>query len=378
MSDPGTGMRQANAYNAPAWAFQIKPLENELLSGYLCRVARAHGASPYGFCELQLQDKVFWARDFDRGVINRHDSVITAKSGMSAKRLEELTLRSWINRLTPKTYRHVERPSIIPWVNAAGVFHRNRRQHALQFCQECLADTQTTYKTWRLSFVVICPIHRSVLMDACPACDAPFVPHRAPGRINLCHVCQANLIRRIGFESRSTEKDSLVLRLQESLISRLEACNNTTHAAQALAEMNGMREVISSLFNRQNASRSAEALDIFGGAKCFGGPRFELSRHRRRYEVIAASAVLLEQWPESFQSVAQKLGLSQRGFSRDLSTRPDWINREIQKLPRGGSKSKLPRVSPKLTKVDRLAEERPNNWRAKRAALLLRAARKPS
>lgn len=376
MSDPGTGMKQANACNAEPWTFQIKPRHNELLTGYLCRVARAHGATPYGFCELQLGDKAFWARDFDRGVINRHDTVLIAKSGICAERLVDMTLRSWIRRLTPTTYRCTEQPSVIPWVNAAGVFHRTRRQYALQFCPECLDNTQTTYKTWRLSFVVICPVHQTLMMDACPACDAPFVPHRAPGRINLCHACQSNLVRRVNSKNQSTEKDALALRLQDALTSKLEAGRDGSQAENNKDELIGMREVISLLFNRRNATRSAEVLATLGNAEGLVGPRFELARHGRRYQVMAASAMLLDQWPESFRSAAKKLRLSQQGFSRDVSTRPAWLDQEIQKLPARGSKIKLPSLRPRQAKVDRLETERPSNWRATRAAILLRAARK--
>ncbi len=376
MSDLGTGMKQANAYNSDPWTFQIKPRHNELLSGYLCRVARAHGATPYGFCELQLGDKAFWARDFDRGVINHHDAVLIAKSGMSPERLVDMTLRSWIGRLTPTKYRCAERTAVIPWVNAAGVFHRTRRQHALQFCQECLAETETTFKTWRLSFVVICPVHKAVLLDACPECDAPFVPHRAPGRINRCHACHANLVRKVTSKGRSTEMDELTLCLQDALISNLTVGQEESQAATKRDEMRGLRGVISALFNQQSVGLTAEELGISARIEWLAGPRMELARHARRHQLMAASAVILEKWPESFQSVAKRLRLSQQGFGRLVGVSSNWLNQEIQKLPEGRLKNKRPSVRPKQSGVDRLEKERPRNWRAKRAAILLRAARK--
>lgn len=358
------------------WAFQIEPQKDELLSGYLCRVARAHGATPYGFCELQLGDKEFWARDCDRGVVRRHDSVLVAQSGLTSERLGQMTLRSWISHLTPASYRRTDGAAVIPWVNAVGVFHRTRRQHALQFCWECLAETGTIFKLWRLSFVVMCPVHQTTLMDACPTCDAPFVPHRGPGRINLCHVCQLPYDRAGKQLNKCNEKNALLLRLQGTLFSKLEESNGNSKAAASRDELLGLRGVLSALFTKPKARKAAEALGVRTNDEWLLGPRLELARHAHRYQLMGACAVLLEQWPESFRSVAEKLNLSQRFFARYVRSGPNWLDDEVARLVKGTPKSMQPSPRRKHFRVEKLAARRPNNWRAKRAAMLIHAARK--
>jgi len=378
MSGPGTGTKPASGSDTMAWAFQIEPRQDELLSGYLCRVARAHGASPYGFCELQLGDRSFWARDCDRGIVTRHEAVLAAQSGITAERLGEMTLRAWIGRLTPSNYRRAEASAVTPWVNAAGVFHRTRRQHALQFCQECLAETGTIFKPWRLSFVVMCPIHQTSLMDACPNCDAPFVPHRAPGRINLCHACQTPLARRARSPSGRTETNAMLLRLQGALIAKLDGSKGDDLAPLHGADMCGLREMMSAFFTQPGGRQVAEVLGVDNKGKWSAGPRLELARHSRRRQLVAACAVLLEQWPQSFRSVAERLHMTQRRIARYVVSRPEWLDAEIKRLPMGTKKSMLPSRRRRLLQVDRLEAERPANWRATRAAMLLRAARKPT
>lgn len=378
MCGPGTGTKPVSGFDAMAWAFQIEPRQDELLSGYLCRVARAHGASPYGFCELQLGDRAFWARDCDRGIVTRHEAVLIAQSAITAERFGEMTLRTWIERLTPSNYRSAEASAITPWVNAVGVFHRTRRQHALQFCQECLADAGTIFKPWRLSFVVMCPVHQTSLMDACPNCDAPFVPHRAPGRINLCHACQATLVRPTRSPSRRTEKNALLLRLQGALIAKLDGSKGYDLAPLHGADMRGLRELMSAFFTQPFARQVAEVLGVNDKDEWLAGPRLEMARHDRRCQLMTACAVLLEQWPQSFRSVAERLRMTQQRLGRYVVSRPEWLDAEIQRLPVGIKKGTFPSRRRRFLQVDRLEAERPINWRATRAAMLLRAARKPT
>lgn len=64
-----------------------------------------------------------------------------------------------------------------------------RRCFGQQLCPWCLrADPEPYLRlTWRLSFVTVCPAHRRLLLDRCPACNEafseladPVLPNAAP------------------------------------------------------------------------------------------------------------------------------------------------------------------------------------------------------
>lgn len=359
-----------------SWAFRIAPLQDELLSGYLCRVARAHGASPYGFCELHLGDKAFWARDCDRGYSALHEAALAAQSGLAAERIGRLTLRAWIDRLTPESYSTSRPPAITPWINPLGVFHRTRRQHALQFCPACLAEIGTVKRPWRLSFLVVCPVHRRPLLDACPTCDAPFVPHRAPGRISLCHACHRTLGCSAPLPIDFAKRAGLLLSIQESLMKSVDDDDHERSMQPHGFDLWTLRQLMSACFAHTRAREAAEVLGVDHMCAWDAGPRLEMARHPQRYGLMTACAVLLDHWPHSFRSVAARLRITRRRLAGHFRPCPEWLSDELSRLPPGRPRA-VPQNPPRrLAKVDLLALQRPANWRAARAEMLLRAARR--
>lgn len=356
-----------------AWAFPIVPRDDELLGGYLCRCARAHGASAYGFCELQLGDRAFWARDFDRGSITRHDALLSAQSGISVERLRAATLGSWVSRLTPQHYRTTAGSAMTPWVNAAGVFHRVRRRHALQYCPECLRETETVRRQWRLSFVVMCPIHQRPLRDACPACDAPFVPHRALRRLDLCHVCRSSLLYPGQPTSTLMDRFPSLLQVQQALLSLLDEGGEANGVLKG-ADFTGLRTVLTIFLGKTSAVLSSQLLCVDAADRDVVGPRIELSRHSRRIAVMAACAAILDDWPASFHMIAKRLGMTQRRFEPYAGLSP-WLAAEKTKLPLGVTRTGSSTRPKKCSELEMLETVRPTNWRAIRASILMRAAR---
>lgn len=164
----------------------------------------------------------------------------------------------------------------------------------------------------------------------------------------------------------------MLLRFQCALFAKLggrTGSDLTLHGA----DMHGLREMISALFRQPDAQQVVEVLGLNKWQK---GPRLEMARHSRRCQLMTACAVLLEQWPQSFRSVAERLHLTQRRLGRYVVSRPNWLNTEIERLPAGIERSIRPRRRRGLLQVDRLEVGRPANWRATRAAILFRAARK--
>ena len=139
-----------------AYAFGIRPKEEELLSALLSRVASARGSTPHFFCRLHFKDGWFWTRDLDRGVALRHHPALSSIAGLEEPDLKRLTLRSWIELLAPKHYSERTTAAIVPWVTVAGVKQETRKFYGSQFCPECLASEGKVSRYWRLSFFVFC------------------------------------------------------------------------------------------------------------------------------------------------------------------------------------------------------------------------------
>ncbi|MDQ0042800.1 TniQ family protein [Variovorax boronicumulans] len=357
------------------WAFSVAAHPGELLSGYLCRTATAHGATPFSFMRAHLNDKVFWARDIDRGAVSRYESALGEASGLGVGMIRSMTLIDWMHALTPRSYAK-RIPAIAPWINASGVFHRTRRLHALQFCSQCLAETGIVEKSWRLSVMVACPVHRTPLDDACPRCDAPFIPHRGNVRGYRCHACSVPLaVGASGAGLRHTtgqSPDVDAVEMQTSLRNALtRACDEGS--SEALAELRACRVLTSVLLSHQHARATEEALHLGHLTGQRIGRQVETMRLAERHRVLVMCGRLLAGWPNSIRAIASATGLRQEAFE-SCGEMPIWLRGEVERLPL--RKARRPgRAKRNLDeRIGRLHEFRPSNWRAGRAALMLRAA----
>jgi hypothetical protein len=352
------------------WSLATPPVPGELLSGYLCRVAIARGTTPYGFCESELEDRSFWTRDSDRGVIRQQMDAVSRHSGLSADEVRALTLRHWLDMLAPRGYVKRQDTAIIPWVNVVGLYHRTRMHHGLQYCPLCLREDAVVPKAWRLSFVVHCPLHDIALRDACPHCDAPFVPHRAMGRLDMCHACGGWLI---AVKSKETVSPTAI-DLQTAMLARLTHPGDPAASSLGDADLIGIRRLVSVFLMKPAPVYWANQLGISEGA--MRGPRFEMSRHPRRVALLLSCASILDRWPKEFLRLADRFNLTQRRFVRLRGSA--WLDLAIAKLPERIVKPRVFGGVKRLSTLQRLEEKRPENWRALRAAALLRRVRRES
>lgn len=355
-----------------AWAFLIPPGRDELLSGYLSRVAFAHGASPHAFYQLHLQDGWFWTRDIDRGVARRHHEAILRDAKINASSLQTMTLQPWINVLTPSKYSQRIAPAVTPWINAVGIRQEGRRLHALQYCPECLNASGVVKRQWRLSFYTHCAQHNSPLMDACERCDAPFIPHRSLGSILRCSHCQSTL-QMTRLNPLQAQETSQALQMQNDLAVTLDSAANGTLSAKA--DLYALRTLASTLL--ANQERAKVAGDILGcpSMNIDHWTRLEFARIDQRLTMLACLRALLDGWPDTLRALAAKLNITQRTFSR-YPVDAEWLKHEVERLPTGWTRMQKKRKRPLETRVRELEQSRPTNWRAKRAALFVRAAKR--
>ena len=391
----------------PRWAFALKPAVGELLSGFLSRVALAHGATPYSFYALFLGSSSFWARDVDRGTVQQHDERLAVQSGLSVELLRSLTLKPWIARLTPDHHQHARSATVTPWINGSGVFHRERRQHALQFCPACLADHGIVQKAWRLSFVTVCDRHRTLLSDACPACDAPFLPHRATERQHVCHRCSHLLTVP---STASSPSGSLAWRLSPGDLDELAALqrqgltwldprlelpmeSTTTvdaraatatrpailpHATASVPETtvhwHDLRHLVPVFLTGPHAHESRALLGLPPIPVPLRRQRLELARHKDRLALMQGCVRLLQEWPMSVRGLAAALGLTRRRVAHRQSHSP-WLAAEVARLPSGTIRTGAVAKERFERQMEALGRYGSENWRAARAAAFLRLSR---
>ena len=328
------------------WSRRLPPLPGELLTSCLVRNAHAHGSSPYRFFALFWPGDPVWNRDFDRdpraldrGGQRRADWVtdIASKLRLPVEAVEAASLRSLRELLAGE---QVETPGDTPLLLSAGIYHRTRLRHALQFCPDCLAEGVPHYRrSWRLGFVVACEAHGDrPLRDACPHCDAPVMPHRSLSLcLTDCHACGRPLtVRRA--EDGGRRPPQSVLSLQRALLSRIDDGTGSPVGPWAdRAAFDGVRALIavSALRIVQAALRHALGLLLLAAAPAGQERlRFEQVRAGARVACLETAAAWLADWPHTFRAGARGAGLTQRSFARQRYL-PGALADEVARLPEG-------------------------------------------
>lgn len=189
------------ALSGRAWPAHPKPLDDELLSSWLVRTARANGLKLQTFCDTVFgKEHQLWNRDIDRSAPEWLQAAMSEHTGTSQERVRQTTLDIYRGRI----YHRRNTSGQLRWILPAGIYHRTRRHFGMQYCPQCLAEDEEPYfrTRWRVAALTFCPIHRICLHDRCSACDAPVIFHRRElGRpsttdgssLSLCYACHFDL-----------------------------------------------------------------------------------------------------------------------------------------------------------------------------------------
>ena len=181
------------------WPAHPRLLPDELLSSWIVRIAEANGIRLYTLTLALFGDRLTpWHRDVDRLAPKWLLKAICAKTGTGYWDAYHATLTGYRTRLYPR--RQIS--GQLRWILPISVFGLNRRGYGQQFCPRCLVEDSTPYfrRAWRVGFYTFCPIHGSILLDACHECGAPVALHRRDiGReitdskdIGHCQSCGAD------------------------------------------------------------------------------------------------------------------------------------------------------------------------------------------
>ncbi|WP_374709612.1 TniQ family protein [Massilia scottii] len=183
------------------WPIRYKPLPDELLSCWLVRLARGHGLKVQTFCNAIFGEHLqVWNRDIDRLAPPWLLTELSIRTGTPYLVVAGTTLRTYESVL----YRKFRPAGPLHWILLLKMYHRKRLGFGLQYCPTCLAEGDVPYfrKRWRVALSTVCSIHKTMLLDRCPSCEAAVAAHRIDFNrldpldevpISFCHRCDFDL-----------------------------------------------------------------------------------------------------------------------------------------------------------------------------------------
>ena len=161
-------------YRNKSWSKEPAPIDGELMSGWLARMAAASHIAPAGLLSI-LRRAVGSMGDVDSKVNSRLVHYLADQTGHDPSRFATLQRLSIADGLAYRAYLGPTR-----------------------YCVACWADDPAPYVRWewRVSLVQCCPEHNLILMKRCGKCRTPFDPLKGPTRpIHQCGECGADLRR---------------------------------------------------------------------------------------------------------------------------------------------------------------------------------------
>lgn len=351
------------------WLIRPTPIEGEIFSSYLARIARANGMSPYRFFSFHFPGFPIWNRDIDRSASDNFLRAVAIGCNINFEAMVDMTLRSFEGVLQGQPVP--ERKGVVPWINATGIYHRDRKGFAMQYCPLCLAEDLAYKAIWRLSFVTVCQHHLKSLLDCCQHCGAQVVFHRNEVFYCNCHRCGRPLTQ-VSPSSYIDYQIDTRLTLQTTLLSAI----NCGHESMGSIKLESgelfwgltilMRVVRAKLRAiRRNRNQDCHLTCVT--------QRIELLRIQDRACQCTVLAELMSDWPNQFLHFAASHGLTQIYFYKEVQC-PQWLRHTIAMLPVGTRRVRTATNTPIRNKLRNIHRNKKKNWRTERAKLLLKQA----
>ncbi|MGA9995644.1 MAG: TniQ family protein [Pyrinomonadaceae bacterium] len=311
----------ADEFSGHLWPIHLKPMEDELLSSWLVRLARFHGLKLHKFSSTVWPGKQIWNRDIDKSADAEIVRTLSVKTGTPVERVKVTTLAAYEDILYEK--HNLFGPS--SWIMPVGVYHRTRKKFGLQYCPLCLAEDKEPYyrRKWRLAFMVLCEKHHIVLYDRCSKCAEPINFHRdelgnhrkqVATSLTRCHVCRFDLRtfkKRSVISTTPTETKFTIMLLQAMNVGFMKISADVT--IYALLYFAGLRQLMKIVAMRdKRIDRLRQAISKEYGVEDYSPVGLgshadvqELSLESRR-QLLGLVRCLVEQWPYRFIELSLK------------------------------------------------------------------------
>ena len=314
------------------WPIHPKPLDDEMLSSWLVRIAILHGLEPSAFANIIWPVEQIWKHDIDKLADKKIVGMLAKKMATAPERVAQTTLRWYEGRLYEK---HNSRGNTA-WIMPLGIFSRSRKLYGLQFCPFCLAESELPYyrKKWRLACITACVEHGTALLDSCPACNSPIHFHLSRDSVDQMARCG-----RCGFDLRSATHcvsgiSAGNIKRQRKLLDIMEA---------GWVEIPGVGPVYSHLYFNvlhlltrllYKEKRREKPLGLRRHLVRYGFPKdeevensdrlIEWLRIEERLLLVDMASWLLTQWPQRFLRICKELGIW-KAYILHSVTMPYWF-----------------------------------------------------
>lgn len=294
---------------------------DETLSSFVLRLARNQSAIPHELCSLVWPGLQFWPRDIDRTASSELVKHVAIAIQRKFSDVWVTTLHDLVDGMGHPSSKMGIQQGILP----VGVYHRKRRRYGQQYCPECLKiNPPYLRRSWRLEFVSACSVHGRRLLDSCPNCDTPFVPHRFASLIERrCNYCHGSLI-----DVQSGLANSQAFQLQNALTGLLHGQNDVAHPFRRISTSN--HELFDGV--RRLCRLLSYSADGHGLQPRRLGLRWDSLRVVARERVLGYVGVWLSDWPTSFRAWAEEFKVSQERME-SVGPWPQWVATEISHCP---------------------------------------------
>jgi len=177
------------------WPVHLKPQEDELLSSWLVRLAKAHALKFHEFCKIVWPEKYTSMKSIDLSPDDEILQTISEKTSTPYEQVFKTTFKSFeglvYEKSFPCTYAF--------WIMPYGRYSWRQNSYGRPCCLNCLAEDNEPYfrKQWRLAFVTVCEKHHRMLLDSCPECGSPvnFIINEAGSEpLTKCKECSSDLL----------------------------------------------------------------------------------------------------------------------------------------------------------------------------------------
>ncbi|SHJ18357.1 TniQ protein [Malonomonas rubra DSM 5091] len=317
-------VRSEARYATSSFPLKLRPLEDELLSSWLIRLALLHRTVPSTFANLYLPEtkNKLWAADIDLQACPDFLAALSQKSGIPIEHFQAMTLKSYEGYLFEKART---KTGGTPFVNPLGMRGRRNKLPGVRFCPLCLREGPLPYfrKKWRLSFYVACSDHHSFLLDRCQECGVPITPYVActNGHFGTCHACGKGITGQGDGDPASTEILAVVRKLQAILSAGYVLIAGAPIYSHLYFIV--LHQMLKLLMSRKYGESLCAALGI--ACPSVDGKRsFEAVAINSQAQLLIGAARLLEDWPTRFVHICGQQGILSSRLFKDLRTIPFW------------------------------------------------------
>ncbi|MDM0007482.1 TniQ family protein [Variovorax sp. J22G73] len=313
------------------WPFHFKPLEDELLSIWLIRLAHAHGYKVEQLCTLLLgRGRRLWNSDIDKFQPPHLRWALKRVTGITDAQLNAASLHSFEGYISEYFNAHGSSRWIVP----LHIYHRRRKSPGLCYCPACLTSSSIPYfrRAWRLSFITVCPQHRVELLDSCPSCTAPLAPHRVdigpdgfepgPKRIVYCAQCGNDLRKGAAIPAEQSLVDWTARLLMASDCGYMDWGRRA--GMNSVLFFDGLRLLVGAI--RRRITRT--------GHESTGERDFDFLPVARRRVTMMQVGMAVGEGPEGLQAYARTHGIRVSDVWRSSEHAPFWLVEALASMKR--------------------------------------------